>query len=439
MSHRARVVLLGVQCLLAVPAIADDATAQSHFGQGVSAFNAGQFQRAIRQFEAARAQGLSSDTLWYNLGVAYYKQGQLEQAEFAFSRLLTGANRELARYNLGLVALKAHQPEMAEAYFQAVFEHSASTKLRTLASRQLDQLSVPQSADTEQSWSASVDLNAGYDSNLSRVADGEPSFEGASFLESQAAGVVQIAGSRREGVLADGLLYSRQYLSNDQYDTDYMELGLSRSLVLGPGRGEARASLSQSWLDTAALERTFELTTSYRLAGCGFDTASASCKASLTGARVDAGRHFEEYDGQRFGAALELDDQWQGWQWRSRYRYDLNRRRDFQTASEFYSESPSHHELMVVGWHALTRELSFGTRLDYRFSRYRDEHRLVTPDGLLVERRVDHRRRAAFMLEYRLSAQWAATGEWDAQYNSSSLSRYEYARQVMLLGINGRF
>lgn len=56
-----------------------------------------------------------------------------------------------------------------------------------------------------------------------------------------------------------------------------------------------------------------------------------------------------------------------------------------------------------------------------------------------MERRVDHRRRAAFMLEYRLSAHWAATGEWDAQYNHSSLSRYEYARQVVLLGINGRF
>lgn len=438
-SYRAGIVLITIQWLLVAPAVADAGTQQEHFGRGVADFNAGQFERAIKEFEAARQQGLASDTLWYNLGVAYYRLGQFKQAEFAFSRLLRGSNRDLARYNLGLVALKANQSDMAEAYFLDVYSHSDSAKLRTLANRQLDQLKAAYPSSALNIWSASVGLNAGYDSNLSRVAGGEPSFEGASFLESLATGNVQLAGSRRDGVRADGVLYSRQYLSSGEYDTDYMQVGLNRSLPLGPGRADVGAGASQSWLDSDPLERELELTTAYRLGGCGLSASSVACEASLSVARVDGGRGYEEYDGQRLIAAMALDGDWRGWQLRSRYHYDVNRRRDLQTTTEFYSESPVHHELMVAGWHPLTRELSFGTRVEYRFSRYRDKHQLMTPGGRLVERRLDHRRRGAVMMEYRLSSRWTATGEWDAQYNQSSLSRYNYSRQVVMLGIDGQF
>lgn len=438
-AWRAWIALIWLQWLPAVPALAGGITAQAHFSQGVAAFNSGYFQRAITEFEAAREQGLASDTLWYNLGVAYYRQGQFSQAERAFSRLLRGANRDLARYNLGLVALGADQPDMAQAYFQDVYSHADSAKLRTLASRQLDQLDPLQFPDRNDVWSASVGLSSGYDSNLSRVADGKPSFEGDAFLESFATGAVQLSGTWRDGLRADGLLYGRQYRANDQYDTDYVEMGLKQSLPIGPGLAEARASLSRSWLDGDALERELELTTSYRLGGCGLALLSANCEASLSAARVDGGPGFEEYDGRRFSAAFELDGDWQGWQLRSRYRYDINRRRDLQTATEFYSESPARHEVMVAGWHPLTRRLSFGARVEYRLSRYRDAHRLMTRNGLLVEQRLDHRRRGAVMLEYRLSSRWTATGEWDAQDNQSSLPRYEYTRQVVMVGINGQF
>ncbi len=436
---RVWVVLAWVQWLLAAPAMAGDLTAQAYFGRGIEAFNAGHFQDAVKEFEAAQSQGLASDALWYNLGVAYYRQGQLRQAELAFSRLLRGANRDLARYNLGLVALKARQMDMAQANFLYVYNHSDAIKLRTLASRQLDRLKASGPSGFSTIWSASLDLNAGYDSNLSRVANSEPSFEGASFLESLATGAAQLEGGRRNGLRVDALLYSRQYRSSGGYDTDYVAMGLSRSLVLGQGLAKARVSASQSWLASDALTREFALTASYRLGGCAIGSSSVTCEASLSSARVEGGRGFEEYGGQRFGATFELDSDWQGWQLGSRYRYDFNRRHDLRTPTEFYSESPVHHELVVTGWHSLTRALNFGARIEYLFSRYRKKHRLITQTGPLVERRVDHRRQGAVMLEYRLTSRWTATGEWDAQYNQSSLSRYDYSGQVVTVGISGQF
>lgn len=424
---------------LATPVMADNVLARRHFDLGITAFEKGRFQIAINEFEAARRKGLNTDTLWYNLGVAYYRQGQFRQAEVAFSRLLRGSNRDLARYNLGLVALAADQPEMAEAYFLDVYSHAESTKLKTLASRQLDRLEPSRYFDEPKIWSASLGLNTGYDSNLALVDDGKPSFEGAAFLESLLAGAVQVAGEKRDGVRIDGVLYSRQYFSNGEYDTDYTQLGLARSLTLGQGVANFRLNGSQSWLDSHPLEREVELGASYRLDECTLMASSVSCEVALSAARVDGGPGFEAYDGQRFGTSVELDGYWQGWQVSGRYRYTLNRRRDFQTTTEFYSVSPVHHELVVAGWHSLTTAFSVGTRLEYRFSRYRDKHILMASDGVLSERRLDHRSRGAIMLEYRLSSRWTVSGEWDSQYNESSLARYDYSRQVIQVGVDGRF
>ena len=82
---------------------------RSDFEAGVDAFSEGELTKALALFEQARAVGMNTPPLLYNMGVVYFRLGRHELAESVFQELLDTPHAALARYNLGLVKLASSQ------------------------------------------------------------------------------------------------------------------------------------------------------------------------------------------------------------------------------------------------------------------------------------------------------------------------------------------
>ena len=70
------------------PATAATSNAETTMHEGIDEFRSGAFARALEKFLQARAAGLDTPVLRYNLGATYYKLGQDDQAAAQFESLL---------------------------------------------------------------------------------------------------------------------------------------------------------------------------------------------------------------------------------------------------------------------------------------------------------------------------------------------------------------
>ena len=113
--------------------------ASAYYQEGRQAFRNSDYAGAVELFAAADRAGYEDLALHYNLGVSYYKLGELPEAEAAFATASTSPHlAPLAYYNLGLVALAARETEEANDWFRQVIYHpQASGKLKALARKAL--------------------------------------------------------------------------------------------------------------------------------------------------------------------------------------------------------------------------------------------------------------------------------------------------------------
>lgn len=84
------------------------ARADNPLAQADSAYNQGNYTRAIQIYDSLVAAGQESATLYYNLGNAFYKNNQVGRAVLNFRRALgLDPSMEDARYNLEVAASRA--------------------------------------------------------------------------------------------------------------------------------------------------------------------------------------------------------------------------------------------------------------------------------------------------------------------------------------------
>jgi tetratricopeptide (TPR) repeat protein len=94
--------LTGIQALQAQPAALQDSIAQ-----GAKYYNSGKYKDAVRTYEKVLGQGFESPMLYFNLGNAYYKDGNTIYAILNFERAKKLApNDEDINYNLDLTKKK---------------------------------------------------------------------------------------------------------------------------------------------------------------------------------------------------------------------------------------------------------------------------------------------------------------------------------------------
>ncbi|WP_372986613.1 tetratricopeptide repeat protein [Marinobacter sp.] len=437
-----RKLLLSCSLLFAsVPSLAQDPSgespAQADFRKGVDLFQQGDLKAARQRLEAARAAGLDSMTLHYNLGVVYYRLGQLDAAEESFARLLSSPHETLARYNLGLIALARNDEPVARDYFLSVIESDGPDKLQDLARARLVETGVQVPVSGQRPRRLYLAASGGYDSNIAGLPETATTREGGLFLDAVVAGSVRVRGDKNTGWDLEAAFFGRDYPDDDDYNTRFLQGKLAWS---EQGSGLSRqlgAVLSQSWFGADAFETRYGVEGLMAWTQCPVALPVDGCDMSLAAARVDGGSSFEAYDGQWYRLRARAARRIGAWKLEGKYLWELNDRSDLASGSQFVSVSPQHHAIEAVARYSVQADMVLGAMGGFRYSRYQDSHRLLEGEAVVVERRTDRRWETGTFAEYGLSRSWLLRGEWLFRDNSSAIDSYSYQRHTFMVTLEG--
>lgn len=410
------------------------------FTLGVEQFRSGNLEDARESFEAARAGGLQSFSLIYNLGVVYYRLGQFDAAERTFRELLSTNNRVLASYNLGLVALARGNEASARDWFVQVNTSESPDKLRKLAVVQLEKLSADSATRRVAGGrNGYLAFSGGYDSNIAGLPETAASSKGGGFADVLAAGSVGLSARNADRLTVEGAAYARRYPSDGDFNSGLLQGTLAWSRNRDASLVGAAFVLSQSWFDADALERRYALEGFHRWRACAGPLGLARCSLFVALAQVSGGSEFEAYDGQWYRIGVSAVKRFGNWGLNGQYLWEVNDRRDFRVDEQFISVSPAHHKLELAGHYDLRPRLKAGWTGSVRYSQYRDSHTLLVDGALVTERRTDARIEVGLFLENRLDDRWLMRGEWIVQDNESSIGRYDYRRHTVMATLEGAF
>ncbi|HSH13459.1 MAG TPA: tetratricopeptide repeat protein, partial [Desulfurivibrionaceae bacterium] len=293
--------LLGLLFFIALPwrcALAD----QGAFQSGISAFQAGDLDRARRLLEQARDSGMTSPALRYNLGVVYFRLGLYEQAETAFTALLDGPHAPLARYNLGLVMQQKGDPEGAYRWFSQAAGESSPEEIQALAQRQLANADHPPIPGKDLHRTVGfVSAVLGYDNNIADTPSGAGTDQAGPFADWLASGRVYLDQPSGSAVRLDAVAYTRRHPGNAEFDSSYLGVGVAWQ----PSRASARlvtgVTLSRFWFGGDLLEQQLRLDLTYDRPGCFWPhLVLVDCKLEGFASTLQGGPGFSAYDGRLY-------------------------------------------------------------------------------------------------------------------------------------------
>lgn len=419
----ALVLLLVLGSSIAVASPKDD------FRKGQQAFREGQYQQALEWFQQARRGGLKNVAIHYNLGVTYYRLGRYRKAESAF---LTTARyprmAPLAWYNLGLVKQKQGDREAAAKWFRKARDESRDPKLRRLAAERL--------AALKSRWQSFASAGIGYDDNITLLSDvvNIPSGRADNFLELYASTRGILSGSRQDGILLKAGAFTDQYTSLSQYDYTELNIGLYKTRPLDKWATESGLRLSRSNYGGRGYLRILGLELR------GKRTLSPATRLQLRLRLRDLQAVDNIYD-YLSGSSYDLRA---AARWRpdsnntlrAYYQFQNNNRNDrVIDAANFRSASPQRHRLRISWRHKLRPDWKIRLAAEYRMSRYQTDN---LEAGVPV-RRKDDRLRGLFEASHKLNRQTDLIFSYLYTDNSSTISRYDYQRNVLMAAVQYTF
>ena len=389
--------------------------AGTEFEQGVEAFRAGDYARAVKAFEQARAAGEESAALYYNLGVSYYQLGDYGRAEPAFRQILgVKAMAPLAAYNIGLVKNRQGLEDEAVVWFRRAYRESSDPKLRELARGALATLDRGPATVGGPLRYAEAGLSYGYDSNIVDPVDAGTETSDT-FLEYYATAGLDLGRS----VSLTGLFLGQDYLSTNAYDLDFLSLELQKTFPVADWRFGFGPLYSTSTMGDLALQDAlgFRLDLSRELAGGDrllfryrYEKISSSDRPYLEGWLQKIAL---EYAGGAAG-------------YRVGYELEFNDRTDSATASY----SPTRHGFFSRFQYPLSRRWEASAMARLRHSSY--------PELAGISRK-DTQATLRTGLEFAVSRWLKFLAEFSYENNRSNIDAYDYARSVLLAGVKVGF
>ncbi|MDY6903302.1 MAG: tetratricopeptide repeat protein [Thermodesulfobacteriota bacterium] len=407
------------------------------YQDGVAAFRAGNYQKALAGFEQARALGNQTPGLYYNLGVSFYKTGQYDKAAAAFLQL-TGnpAWESLALYNLGLVAEAQGRRDDALAYYEAVGKKAENTRLAKIAAQKRNALlSETGPVGTERLWYGIVSVDAGYDDNAMLAPDdgiGVTSDAEDGFVELYAAAGGYLTGTWNNGVRLDGGVYTRGYSDETDYNAAVVFAGITRERQHRLWRTRAGLTVDADFDDdghyatTPAVELALarDIATDYRI------------NVYNTLYRIEARDTYTYLTGWRDRLGADVSRRVPAGEVTAGCEFEYNDRQDLLTEDEFFSYSPFRAEVHAeFDWRISPRWrlLLSGA---FRKSIYPDANRQVNADGsITLDEREDDRWNSVLRGEYRLADHVDLFGEYRHTDNDSNFSRYAYTSNQIMMGL----
>jgi tetratricopeptide (TPR) repeat protein len=389
-------------------AYSDDAGKQFHSGR--SAFQAGDYNKALAAFEAALAQGMSGPALHFNIGVAAYRAGNYARAETAFKEVAnTPAMVGLAYYNLGLVALKRNDPSAATRWFSRVKDATEDPKLRQLASARLGEVEPP---PPQHAWVGYAGFGIGHDDNVALVSNSDVlgiSDSADNFAEAQIAASMPIADFWR----LDGSVTLVDYQELDSFDQLGAQVGGRYRWIVGDWTNDAGLQLAQTLLDGSSFESRRALFVQTRR-----DLRSdLTVRGRYRFSDIDGHDEFRGLSGRRHELGATLDWTQADWDFRFGYQLEIG---DYDDDSL----SATRHELRFDAASEFATDWTAELEASVRRSNYDDD-----TNG------NEQRTELALALTRTLSSRWQVFLRYSYTNNDADASAFDYTGNRISAGV----
>lgn len=417
--------------------------------KGTDAFRAGNYGVALVHFHQA-AEKDPQPTLLYNIAVSYYRLGQLDEAEHRFQSLSQQTQWSgLAFYNLGLIAEARKQTADAVGFFQLCLQHSSHDKLRDLAENKLlkitatstltkneaiaqhavsdkpAQINKGAGTNTAKPWLAMTSLTFGQDSNAANLAEEvvrRRSQGQDSYLQFVAYGQTYYSGKPTEGAKLFALASVRRFDHFSALSSQTLGAGAIWERPLGQAATASGGQLLYMSMDGNPIASHIQVQwgIKQRLYDqlFGFTVYPSYFFATDDFAHIEGWRHRLDFDWQH-----KIDDL----QFKARYRYELNDRKDRRDGDRFVSYSPTQHALLTeISW-AATTDLALQAKLHYIQARYSGTNNLRGLTGVVrqARRRYTHWQ-YELAAKYKLTPSWIISGEFGLYTRDDNFDIYSY-------------
>jgi tetratricopeptide (TPR) repeat protein len=423
--------------LICNPATAVTTAANNAFRAGVTAFRSRQYPRALEEFQQARAAGMVTSALRFDLGVTYYRLERFAEAQTEFSELSHDPTRApLAHYNLGLVALKLGHTEAARNEFEHAYLLTRDVTLESLAQQQLENLGskVP----VIRRWQAYASLSAGYDDNVALTSSSSlltASQTGSTALSILAGGSRQIAGTYRNAFEINGSLYHIEYPALTAYSQNYLRISVPYRFRRGAWSGALGPQAGYLTLGGSSFET---------LGGVKADVrrAMSTHSAFQLGYRYDeivGGSAYHYVSGQRHSLEIEYLTSFYQLHTAFGYRFEFNQRNDLKRGTRFFSVSPTRQRIFGrIDW--LFSDLN-DLRLDgsYQFSRYHDANVFTVAGIPNFLARQDKLFAMNVTFDHRIAQNWKLAAVYQFLHNDSNIAGYQYRSNLFMITCEGQF
>lgn len=398
--------------------------AAASFDAGVAAYRRGDTEGALTAFLEARAAGLDTPQLHFNLGLAWYRLGRYTEARAAFGQLERFPEYEhLAAYHLGLVAARAGERDRAEALLRSVEQRAPQPELRERARIALGRLNAGSGP------SGYLLALAGHDSNPALLDESlQPAGGGSRGTELFAAGELPL--SRRAGISLHGGAWLRDHAEQPALDQRVLFAGLARERTLGSRRRRASLNLMASELDGEDFTRTLAAAVEGQpVAG----RAGVALRGQL--ARIRAAEPYGYLEGWRLRAEAERSTAAGSGRLRTGLQFEFNEREDLATGAEFFSHSPLRARLALAWDRPLGGPWTLLGSLRLRYSHYREPNVFLDGGSLREQRRTEDLLQAGLRARRRLGDSTGWVLEYQYSRSGASIDEFRYDRHLLLTGL----
>lgn len=387
------------------------------WAEGQAAWNRADYSSALDHFLAARAAGLDSAAVHYNIAVSQYRLGRYADALETFTLIAERfpAMRALAEYNLGLTAEKLGDEDGARDHYLAAHAGAGGNEtLRVLASRRLRE--VAPDASASDSWTAALGVRAGHDSNVALRDDaGLPAGTTTESPMIDVFATVQSPTPPEAGWVADASLYALRYTDAREFDQAELRAALGYDGLGGPWRWHVGAQAGAGTVASDPFDRRVGL---YGTAGRPVgESGTVAFSASFDEIRAAD----DVWDGIR-GQRWILDGRYtwfaRAHRVRLRLTYEANDRADPGVSPQRNRWSVDYRYLAANGF-------SYELGLEYRDSTYAD----------LPVRRDEQLTTLRAAAGYTAGERWVYLAEVRAGQNASTDPEFDYDRNVVTIGV----
>jgi len=289
-------------------------------------------------------------------------------------------------------------------------------------------------AGSSPDWAGLVSATIGHDSNVTLTDNSNIVTSNANdnFANLIGGGGGFLSGNRDEGIRVDGVFYFREYNTETDFNLGLIELGSTYHKKLGEWHDSIGAKYSHIEFGGNPYQNIITFITEGRHS----INQSNELRILYNYSSIDAlSALYSNTAGKQH--KLDVEDRIKSGENRYRlaWRLESNDLNDYQTATTYTSSSAVRNRIRANAKIPLPGKWDTELDLRWRNSKYRDDN--VTPTTRV--RRIDNRITSKIDLNYSFQKKARIYAEFKHTDNNSNISKYQYNRNEISLGLSYLF